>query len=130
MQDLLYHIDQTYKALRSPFFGLVQKDHICFGHLRHRSQCSDTSRGDAMPMSAADYMPDLRIPLVAIGRAKKVFTVDEALSAALQNTTQVRFAQDCTDVVCLRLQSYLRDLCDSGTPECSAQRFACTAGST
>lgn len=44
---LLYHIDQTCKALRSDFFGIVQQNHICFGYLRHRSQCSDTSRGDA-----------------------------------------------------------------------------------
>ena len=42
---LFYHIDQTYKASRSPFFRVVQKNHICFGYLRHRSQCCDSSQG-------------------------------------------------------------------------------------
>ena len=37
------------------FVGYVQKDHICFGSLRHRSQCCNTSAGDDMPMSSIDY---------------------------------------------------------------------------
>ena len=53
---LLYHTDQTHKASRGHFFaGYVQRDHICFGYLRHRSQCCNTSAGDDMPMSSIDY---------------------------------------------------------------------------
>ena len=62
---LLFHIDQTYKALRSPFFGLVQRKkrkHICFGYLQHRSQCCNSSTGDQTPMSAVDYTPNPAIP--------------------------------------------------------------------
>ena len=69
---LLYHIDQTYKSLRGPFFGLVQKNHICFGYLKHRSQCCDTSQGDSMPMSEIDYAPTPDIPLCCC-IAKKMF---------------------------------------------------------
>ena len=109
---LLYHIDQTYKALRSPFFGLVQRkkrNHICFGYLRHRSQCCNSSRGDMMPMSAEDYTPNPVIPERLYIREKKRFTVEEALLGALGVTTQVRGPRDVTDVVCLRLQSYMRE---------------------
>ena len=104
----LFHIDQTYKALRSPFFGLVQKDHICFGYLQHRSQCCNSSTGDNMPMSAADYAPSPVIPEHVVHREKRRFTVDQALSVALEQTRQVRGPLDVTDVVCLRLQSYMQ----------------------
>jgi hypothetical protein len=59
---LLWHIDQTYKALKGPFFGLAQRNHICFGYLKHRSQCCNSSTGDSMPMSEADFAPLLAIP--------------------------------------------------------------------
>ena len=81
---LLFHIDQTYKALRSSFFGLVQKNHICFGYLRHRSQCCNTSMGDAMPMSEQEYSPEPEIPEKVWNTEKQAYTVEEALLAALE----------------------------------------------
>ena len=106
---LLYHIDQTYKALRCPFFGLVQRDQICFGFLRHRSQCCNTSSGDSMPMSESDYSPEPVIPLTLSIREKRVYTVDEVLREALRDTTKVRAALDSSDIVCLRLRSYMSE---------------------
>ena len=104
---LLYHIDQTYKSLRGPFFGLVQKNHICFGYLQHRSQCCDTSRGDSMPMTEIEYAPIPEIPLVLLHREKPSFTVEEVLRAGLQVTLKVRSPQGPFDLVCLRLRSYM-----------------------
>ena len=104
---LLYHIDQTYKALRCPFFGLVQRDHICFGFLRHRSQCCDSSSGDSMPMSDSDFSPEPVIPETLSIRQKRVYTVDEVLCEALRETTKVRAAVDSFDIICLRLRSYM-----------------------
>ena len=105
----LHHIDQEYKALRGAFFELVAKNHICFGYLPHRSQCCDSSRGDAMPMTD-EFRPDLRdIPEKAYFPCKAEFTVDEALASALRNETKVRGALDRYDIVCLRLHSYLVD---------------------
>ena len=103
----LYHIDQTYKALCSPFFGAVERNHICFGFLPHRSQCCNSSRGDLMPMSTDSYTPHPVIPESLLFREKKSFTVEEALLGALVVSTRVRGPQDVTDVVCLRLQSYM-----------------------
>ena len=104
---LLYHIDQTYKALRCPFFGLVQRDHICFGFLRHRSQCCNSSSGDSMPMSDSDFSPEPVIPEGLSIRQKRVYTVDEVLREALRETTKVRAAVDSFDIICLRLRSYM-----------------------
>jgi hypothetical protein len=101
---LLYHIDQTYKALRGPFFALANRNHICFGYLRHRSQCCNTSTGDAMPMSEADYAPILEIPNRLWNREKNAFTVEEALRGALEVTTKCRGSPD---IVCLRLRKYM-----------------------
>ena len=105
----LYHIDQTYKALRSGFFALAQKDHICFGFLQHRSQCCDTSRGDAMPLSEDEYAPVPNIPTSIMHSKKADFLVDDALRSALQNTTAVRAQQTFYDIVCLRLRTYMWD---------------------
>ena len=103
----LWHIDQSYKALRSPFFALSQKNHICFGYLRHRSQCCDSSTGDRMPMSAQDFRPEPTIPGRLQYGSKERWDVDAALSAALQCTTKVRGPQAPTDIVCLRCQCFL-----------------------
>ena len=60
-----------------------------------------------MPMSAEDYTPNPVIPESLSIREKKSFTVEEALLGALEVSSQVRGPQDVTDVVCLRLQSYM-----------------------
>ena len=62
-----------------------------------------------MPMCAEDYTPNPVIPERLYIREKKRFTVEEALLGALGVTTQVRGPRDVTDVVCLRLQSYMRE---------------------
>ena len=62
-----------------------------------------------MPMCAEDYTPNPVIPERLYIREKKRFTVEEALLGALDVTTQVRGPRDVTDVVCLRLQSYMRE---------------------
>ena len=84
-----YHIDQEYKALRGAFFELVNKDHICFGYLAHRSQCCDNSQGDLMPLGDHEYCPEVSIPSVAHSK-KRQFSVNEALSSALQTTKKVK----------------------------------------
>ena len=103
----LWHIDQSYKALRSPFFALCQRNHICFGALRHRSQCCDSSCGDSMPMSAEDYKPEPTFPGRVQHSAKERWDVHRALGAALQSTSKVRGPQVPTDVVCLRCLRFL-----------------------
>ena len=103
----LWHIDQSYKALRSPFFALCQRNHICFGALRHRSQCCDSSCGDSMPMSAQDYKPEPTFPGRVQHSAKERWDVHRALGAALQSTSKVRGPQVPTDVVCLRCFRFL-----------------------
>ena len=105
----LCHIDRTYKALRSEFFALAQRNHICFGVLQHRSQCCDTSRGDDMPLSANEYAPLPYIPTAIIYPEKLEFSVDEALRDALQNITKVRGNRNPFDIVCLRLRMYMSD---------------------
>ena len=103
----LWHIDQSYKALRSPFFALCQRNHICFGALRHRSQCCDSSCGDSSPMSVQDYKPEPTFPGRVQYPAKERWDVDRALTAALQSTSKVRGPQAPTDVVCLRCFRFL-----------------------
>ena len=68
----LYRIDQTYKAFRSSFFGLVQRVHICFGVRQHRSQCWNSSQADSMPMSIGEYEPTPDMPSKCWYRAKEV----------------------------------------------------------
>ena len=60
-----------------------------------------------MPMSTDGYTPHPVIPESLSFREKKSFTVEEALLGALVVSTQVRGHRDVTDVVCLRLQSYM-----------------------
>ena len=103
----LYHIDQTYKALRGPFMALVEKNRICFGYLRHRSQCCDSSKGNSQAMSAEDYTPTPVIPEGGRFFDKRRFTVDTVLRSTLHETTRVRKPIDCFDIVALRLQSYM-----------------------
>ena len=59
-------------------------------------------------MSAVDYTPNPAIPDRLHVQKKKKFTVEKALLAALDVTSRVRGPVDVTDVVCLRLQSYMR----------------------
>ena len=106
---LLYHIDQTCKALRGVFLGLVNRNHICFGFLCHRSQCCNNSAGDAAPMSKADYTPTPVIPDQVYYLQKKAYTVEEVLEQALGVTSRVRGSRDSSDVVCLRLRTYMQD---------------------
>ena len=58
-------------------------------------------------MSTDSYTPRPVIPESLLFREKKSFTVEEALLGALVVSTRVRGPQDVTDVVCLRLQSYM-----------------------
>ena len=87
---LLYHIDKTYQALRSRFFEYVNANHICFGYLKHRSQCCNSSQGDSMPMSATEYQPNPDIPTRRHYEGGKSFTADEALTGALNEKTNQR----------------------------------------
>ena len=59
-------------------------------------------------MSAVHYTPNPAIPDRFYFPKKKKFNVEEALLAALDVTFHVRGPEDVTDVVCLRLQSYMR----------------------
>ena len=58
-------------------------------------------------MSAVDYTPNPVIPDRLYVHKKKKFNVEEALLAALDVTFHVRGPEDVTDVVCLRLESYM-----------------------
>ena len=60
-----------------------------------------------MPMSEVDYDPIPVIPAVIYYTSKIFFSVEEALKSTLHQTTKVRSNQDGTDVVCLRLRSYM-----------------------
>ena len=105
----LYHIDETYKALRSAFFAKVPKNHICFGYLEHRSQCCNSSLGDTQPMSEGSFTPVLRdIPDRLYHVEKKRFTTEQALMAALTVQTRCNSTdRNVLDIVCLRLWSYM-----------------------
>ena len=86
----LDHIDRTYKALRSDFFALAQRNHICFGVLRHRSQCCDTARGDDMPLSANEYVPKVKlIHYVSDKRLAKLIKTPEAISSKAESWDEI-----------------------------------------
>ena len=104
----IWHIDQTYKSMVGSFFGVVDRNHISLGVLEHRSQCCDGTRGGRQAMSSWRYRPKPDVP-DSHHRIKESVGVEAALRSALRNTQLVKGGHGHTDLVCLRLRTYLRD---------------------
>ena len=104
---LIFHIDQTYKALLGGgLMALCQRNHICFGVLPHRSGCNDSSKHLEQEMSKCVFSRTPDIPDATREIPKVELNATTYWLIGLGIAKRVRHGS-MKDLIGLRLWSYL-----------------------